>query len=128
NNQTIDFFVVQAANILAAGTRGATGGNYLAANFPGWFNVVIHSDGFMPPTAANNTHIPSHEPGHAIWNGGNPLHSGTNTHVFFGQLTPEPNVLGSKRIPDADARNNASARATTGPGNAAGNPVLLQQN
>ncbi|MBK8985290.1 MAG: peptidoglycan-binding protein [Chloroflexi bacterium] len=121
NPSTIDMIAVGRVNVLAAPTDGATGGDFLAANLPGWHNLCILRQEGVDGAAANHPFLAGHEMGHAIFDGSNNLHSPTLTNLFRATVSIADAIDATKRL---DEPQNTRARLVSGPDTV---PPLLQR-
>jgi hypothetical protein len=116
---TIDMIAVE--NIPVLGVLGATGGDFLAANLPGWHNVAIVGERAVDPTNLS-PFVAGHEVGHAIFDGGNGIHNTTNPqNLFQPAVSPADTIGATKRLDDAQ---NTRARLLSGPATV---PALLDR-
>lgn len=124
---TIDIIVVDNVPILNPTTLGATGGDFLLTNLPGWHNLAIirqsAADG-----SAGFTLVAGHEMGHALMDGGNNIHaraafqlptSPVATNLFQPFNTTDA-IGAAKRL---DAEQNTRARGRSGPGAPGSQPL-----
>ncbi|MGH9251954.1 MAG: hypothetical protein ACRD0W_20920, partial [Acidimicrobiales bacterium] len=127
SQSTIDVVVVDNIGILSPTTLGATGGDFLLANLPGWHNLAIirraAADG-----SAGFTLVAGHEIGHALMDGGNPIHARAPFQLptspiatnLFQPFNTADTIGGAKRL---DAEQNTRARTSSGPATVP--PLLL---
>jgi hypothetical protein len=126
--KTIDMIAIgrmPILNILA----GATGGDFLATNLPGWRNVCIIREEAVDASDADMPFVAGHEMGHALFDGGDPIHSNVNTNIFRGTASPNTDTIGgAKRLANSSTDPitdyNARARQRSGPNTV---PPLLQK-
>jgi len=128
SQSTIDVVVVDNVPLLPPRNLiGATGGDFLLANLPGWHNLSIiqqrTADG-----SAGFTLVAGHEMGHALMDGGDAVHARApfqlpTSPIATNLLQPVNTVdaIGAgKRL---DAEQNTRARTSSGPATV---PPLLQ--
>jgi outer membrane protein OmpA-like peptidoglycan-associated protein len=120
NPSTIDIIAVGSVPILVT-LSGATGGDFLAANLPGWRNVSIMRQEAVQTNPGADRFVAGHEMAHALLDGGNPIHSPTVTNLFRATVTPDT-IGGTKRLDDGQ---NTTARANSGPATVP--PLLLKK-
>jgi outer membrane protein OmpA-like peptidoglycan-associated protein len=127
NLSNIDMVAIGQVNIqLSPGApilAGATGGDFLAANLPGWHNLCIIQEQAVDTDDAVMPFVAGHEVGHAIFDGGNAIHHPLATNIFnAGPSGATDTIGGAKRLDDAQ---NTRARARSGPATVP--PLLLQR-
>lgn len=122
NPSTIDMIGVGRVNVLQAPTDGATGGDFLAANLPGWHNLCILREEGIDNSDAGHPFLAGHEMGHALFDGSNELHSPLLTNLFRATVNVADTIGATKRLTEDQ---NTRARLRSGPDTVP--PLLLRR-
>jgi hypothetical protein len=123
NRSTIDIITVGTVTILGT-LAGATGGDFLLTNLPGWHNLCIMRQecAQADATAGAFIFIAGHEMGHALFDGSNNLHSPLNTNIFRATVSANDTINAAKRL---TGTQNTRARQRSGPTTTP--PLLLKK-
>jgi hypothetical protein len=113
DDSSLDYIAVPNGDVLNPGTLGATGGDYLQSNLPGWHNLCIIREDCVDTSDAGWPILAGHEAGHAIFDIDNGGHSLNPNNLFFATATSVQSYNAPKRLTDAQ---NLDARTDSGPG------------
>jgi outer membrane protein OmpA-like peptidoglycan-associated protein len=118
---TIDIIAVGRVPILGT-NLGATGGDFLAVNLPGWRNVAIIREEAVRTNNASIPLVAGHEMGHALLDGSDEIHLNTIPTNLISIFANVADTIGvGKRLNDAQ---NLRVRQRSGPNTV---PPLLQK-